>query len=140
MPGYNFQQKLFSLSEDLFLPLQSTQTLMKCSIMLHFIWSTLFAKVLVKGFPEYKGLRTLILRCNYKQTIQNSNLQVQKTRRVEEESMATIADACSALLLLSITSSALGSSKNKKLSPHMRFPIMWHFDKCRLRRACAAPF
>ena len=22
----------------------------------------------------------------------------------------------------------------------MRFPTMWHFDKCRLRRACAASF
>ena len=26
------------------------------------------------------------------------------------------------------------------LSHDMRFPTMWHFDKCRLRQACAAPF
>ena len=25
-------------------------------------------------------------------------------------------------------------------SSDMRFPQMWHFDKCRLRRACPAPF
>ena len=28
----------------------------------------------------------------------------------------------------------------KILIPGMRFPTIWHFDKCRLRRACAASF
>ena len=26
------------------------------------------------------------------------------------------------------------------MSRGMRFPTMWHFDKCRLRRACAVSF
>ena len=31
-------------------------------------------------------------------------------------------------------------SVSKYLSRDMWFPTMWHFDKCRLRRACAAFF
>ena len=33
-----------------------------------------------------------------------------------------------------------GLVKKKHLSQCMRFPTMCHFDKCRLRRACAASF
>ena len=29
---------------------------------------------------------------------------------------------------------------DKKICPGMRFPTMWHFGMCRLRRACAASF
>ena len=30
--------------------------------------------------------------------------------------------------------------ENVQLSHDMRFPTMWHFDKCRLTGACAATF
>ena len=30
--------------------------------------------------------------------------------------------------------------KRLLLSRGMRFPTIWHFDKCRLRRACAASY
>ena len=30
--------------------------------------------------------------------------------------------------------------RKKEMRHDMRFPTMWHFDKCRLRRACAASF
>ena len=32
------------------------------------------------------------------------------------------------------------NSVSYKMSSDMWFPTMWHFDKCRLRRACAASF
>ena len=45
--------------------------------------------------------------------------------------------SCHAHILL-VTS--IKQNLKKCMSRHMWFPTMWHFEKCRLRRACAASF
>ena len=52
--GYNFQQIFY---EDLFLPLQSVLTLMKCSTMQHFIWGFTVCKITPLGVSRIQRVK-----------------------------------------------------------------------------------
>ena len=58
---------MYFLSEDLFLPLQTVQTLMKCHIMGHSSGSSLFVRGPVERFSVYKRLDDVIcsFRCSF---------------------------------------------------------------------------